>query len=167
MSTKYALRAGRRLGNIDIPELDTLATDLDAAEARLATAEADIDALQAFDTTLQAAWTPYTPTVTSSAGTLGAHTPTGRHKTIGKTTFIEINIVITSNGTGSGSITATLPNTTASNMVLVGREAQSTGTMLQGFGTAAGTTVTIVTYTNTYPGGAGFTLTLSGVYENT
>jgi hypothetical protein len=165
MSTKYATRAGRRLGTIDVPELDTLATDLDAAEARLATAEADIDALQAFDTTLQAAWTPYTPTIAAESGTFTSVAGTGKYKTVGKTTFIQIRIVITTNGTAATGVTATLPNTAANPSVLVGANTNVSGLIL--FGLVSGASMIIRTYANTYPGQTGEVLVLSGVYENT
>jgi hypothetical protein len=49
---------------------------------------------------------------------------------------------------------------------LSGREYGSGGKMLQGMIFPAGTAVTILNYDNTYPGGSGFSLAISGVYES-
>jgi hypothetical protein len=58
------------------------------------------------------AWSTYTPTITTGTGsitTLG--TVGGRYKQIGKTVFVKVKVGITTNGTGGGSVQATLPVT--------------------------------------------------------
>ncbi|MEH2570249.1 hypothetical protein [Bradyrhizobium sp. AZCC 2289] len=64
-----------------------------------------------------AAWTIYTPTITSQGGTITAATivATGRYKQIGKTVIAEMDITLTNIGTGApiGSLQATLPLTAA------------------------------------------------------
>lgn len=114
------------------------------------------------------AWTTYTPSVTVDSGaitTLGA--VSGRFKTIGKTTFVAISVTITTNGTAASALNATLPNTAgAGSYVLAGRATAVSGNMLQGRILAAGTIVKMLTYNNTYPGGSGETMIMSGVYEN-
>lgn len=60
------------------------------------------------------AWTPYTPTVTcSTSGTITtfASTPTGRSKIVGKTVFLQANVVITTVGTCLGNLNLTVPAT--------------------------------------------------------
>lgn len=68
------------------------------------------DHVHAFES---AAWTTYTPTITSQGGTLTGTTitPTGRYKQIGKTVIVEINIALTNVGSGTptGGVRATLP----------------------------------------------------------
>lgn len=63
------------------------------------------------------AWTSYSPTLSSSAGTLASTgttaTVTGRYKQIGKTVFLELWVVITTIGTASGAVICTLPFTAA------------------------------------------------------
>lgn len=55
------------------------------------------------------AWVTYTPTVACSSGTVTTDTAAGRYKTIGKTVFLQIGVIISSIGTCSGGFTATLP----------------------------------------------------------
>jgi hypothetical protein len=61
------------------------------------------------------AWTTYTPTITSQTGTITTSSATGRYKQIGKTVFVEVDITVTTAGTGAGSLLATLPLTAAAN----------------------------------------------------
>jgi hypothetical protein len=108
------------------------------------------------------AWASYTPTVAATSGTLGTHTASGKYKTVGKTTFIQIFIDITTNGTGAVGVTATLPNTAANISALSG-----VGQSVTLWGLVSGASVLVRTYTNTYPAASGETMVLSGVYENT
>jgi hypothetical protein len=111
------------------------------------------------------AWTSYTPTIGAESGTFTSVAATGKYKTVGKTTFIQIRIVITTNGTAATGVTATLPNTAANPSVLVGANTNVSGLIL--FGLVSGASMIIRTYANTYPGQTGEILVLSGVYENT
>lgn len=114
------------------------------------------------------AWTGYTPTLSCASGTLTTATASGRSKTLGKVTFIETQINITTNGTCAGIINVTLPNSAQSNAVLAGRESTTTGKMLQGFIDVSQSVsgFQLLNYDNTYPGGNGFALTVSGSYES-
>lgn len=113
-----------------------------------------------------AAWTVYTPVITASGGVITTKSATGRYKTMGKTVFVEMIITITTNGTGSGSIIATLPATaSAFPFILAGRENNVTGKMLQGLINAGSSTVSVFNYDNTYPAADGYSLIVSGMYE--
>lgn len=57
------------------------------------------------------AWTTYTPTITSQTGTITTSSAAGRYQQRGKTVVLQISIVITTVGTGAGSVIATLPLT--------------------------------------------------------
>lgn len=61
----------------------------------------------------QSSWTPYTPAVRSSAGSLASTSSTasatGRYKQIGKSILLQIEVTITTAGTATGSVFATLP----------------------------------------------------------
>lgn len=59
------------------------------------------------------AWSTYTPTVTAATGTPTTVSATGRYKQIGKTVIAQMQITITSVGTASGGLNATLPVTAA------------------------------------------------------
>ena len=77
-------------------------------------------------------------------------------------------ISITANGTAAGTVVATLPTSTANLMVgsiVCGRENSVTGNMLQGLMAANSNVVYIYNYANGYPGGSGYMLFVSGVYE--
>lgn len=113
-------------------------------------------------------WTAYTPTITAGSGTLTTVSATGRYLNMGKLTFVQVAITITTNGTAAGSVRATLPNTaTAVGWMLTGRENGLTAKLLQGFiGPGSPTLITIVNYDNTYPGASGASIIVSGCYEN-
>ena len=103
----------------------------------------DIDAI---------AWTPYTPTITASVGAITTVSATGRYQTLGKTMFIEVDILVTTNGTGSGSLLVPLPSGSAkARTVICGRENVTSGLMLQAFIDASGTAFAVFTYANGYP----------------
>lgn len=112
------------------------------------------------------AWAAYTPVVSASTGTITTSSATGRSKTIGKTTYIEMVLTITDNGTGAAAVIATLPNTSASEAILSGRGRAVSGASVHGAIGVAATAVVIFRYDNAYPGATGEVLVLSGVYEN-
>lgn len=78
---------------------------------------------------LSTAWATYTPTVTSSGGTITSYTATGRYKQIGKTVNLEITVTITNAGTGTAQLKATLPTNALSgtSYVGIGKESFNTG----------------------------------------
>jgi hypothetical protein len=119
------------------------------------------------------AWiTTFAPVVTSESGTLNAVTSRFRYKTIGKTVFFRLSILITDNGTGAANVTFTLPFTAAGQTTAPadttyfgGREDGVQGFQLQGK-IVAGTSVgKVYKYDNLYPGGTNYNLVISGVYE--
>lgn len=110
-------------------------------------------------------WTTYTPTVTSSGGTLGTHTGTGRYKIIGKTAFLQVKVVITANGTGAGNIQFTVPFTAKSDSYFGCRENASAAETGAGIIAAGASALTVLKYNGNYPGATGNTLVLSGFCE--
>ncbi len=113
-------------------------------------------------------WTAYTPTITTQTGTITAlGTVTGRYKTLGKTVFFQVSIAITTNGTGAGSVRATLPLTGAAfEFSISGVETALTGKGLAGWTLTSATYVIIIFSDGTYPGADGRRLVVSGVYES-
>lgn len=71
------------------------------------------------------AWTTYTPTITSSSGTLTTASAEGRYIRVGKLCTVAFKGTITTNGTGSGVILISLPFTA---------EMTITGTIALGIG---------------------------------
>jgi ECM component-binding autotransporter adhesin len=133
----------------------------------IATNTTNIGALQTKTTGYEAAWTAYTPTITASSGTFTTTSASGRYKQIGKTVFVSMTITITTVGTASGGVNASLPATAgAGNYILSGRGNALSGNMLQGRIASAGTIVTVNNYNNTSAIVAGEVLMLSGVYES-
>ena len=109
----------------------------------------------------------FAPTVVSAVGTittLGTVSAVVRY--LGDLVWVEYQILITDNGTGSDHITATLPvqAATVSRAVLVGRETVS-GQELQGLIPSNSLVVQIRMDDNNYPGATGSTLYLSGWYR--
>jgi len=115
------------------------------------------------------AWTEYTPTVTSGAGSLTSYTAKGRYTKIGKTVIALIDISITNNGTGSSNIQFTLPVTATAlygttDSIGSGRETATTGRMLQVYKIST-TLGAVIYYDNPYPAVTGGRLSLSITYE--
>ena len=110
------------------------------------------------------AWvTSFVPVVTAESGSLTAYTAASHYLVVGKICFITIDITITTNGTGGGSIHATLPFSSIAVWIFNGREQAAVGTQLQGL--ANGSTVAIYNYDNTYPAADGYRLFMSGFFE--
>ncbi len=108
-------------------------------------------------------WFSYTPSITSGVGALTTVSATGKFSVLGRNVNVAIGITITTNGTGAGYINAPLPITSSiSNFTFAGRENNVTGNMLQGI--ISGGNILIFTYANSYPGGTGYGLVISGVY---
>ncbi len=112
------------------------------------------------------AWTTYTPTITSTAGTFTTTSSSGRWKQIGKTVFISVAVTITTVGSATGFILATLPvnNNASTTAHLVGREAAVGGKTF--IGKIASNQAELIFYDNTATSTvAGGVFQFSGVYE--
>ena len=116
------------------------------------------------------AWTPFTPTITATSGTFTTTSAAGRYKTIGKTVFVEFEVTITTVGTASGIVVATLPMTAATTAsgygyVLAGQRANDDASLTAAVNSNA-TAANISLYTGATAIGAGNILIISGVYES-
>ncbi len=121
------------------------------------------------------AWTPYTPTTLQPAAGSGyTFTGTFSSKLIGKTRFWRAQIVVTTNGTGSGAIYCSLPSTpsgssTIQHIVNGSRtfvaattpDNKAVSAVLFGTNSIA----TVYLYDGTYPGVDGAIIVLGGEYE--
>lgn len=112
------------------------------------------------------AWTTYTPTVSVGSGSMTTKTATGRSKTLGKTTWIEILLLITTNGSAATSISLTLPNTAGNTKYALAAHNDTTGTACTALIESGGTTVTLFKYDGSYPGADSTNLVVGGVYES-
>jgi hypothetical protein len=103
--------------------------------------------------------------VSAGAGTFTSASATGRYREVGKTVFFNLTVTIATNGTAASSVVATLPVAAKSVCVFFGREDAVTGAVFQAKSAAASTSVNMFTFSNTYPGGSGYQLVISGSYE--
>jgi hypothetical protein len=112
------------------------------------------------------AWSTWSPTVTSQTGTITTvGTVVARYAQAGKNVYFSLSITITTNGTGAGAVLATMPLTAKADSIFVGREVNSTGKSLTGTLSAAGSSLQILNYDNTYPAASGYKIDMCGVYE--
>lgn len=156
------------------PKLDTATANIATNTANIATNTANIatnttniSTLQTKTSGYESAWTSYTPTISAASGTITTSSATGAYKANGKTVFINIAVTITTNGTGAGTVKATLPLASKNATNLMGRDIAITGNTLAGTALPTASTIDIIAYNNTYPGTNGAILVLSGVYETT
>lgn len=112
-------------------------------------------------------WISYTPTITAGVGTITTASATGRYQIIGKTCHYNIAVTITTNGTGSSSVIATLPFTSASfqQQCGAGRGAAVFFGMIMAFIPVNTNTVLMARSDGTYPGANGASWAISGTYE--
>lgn len=117
---------------------------------------------------LTGTWTSFSPSVTSSVGTITTSSASGSWIQIGKLVHFKATITITTNGTGAGVINLGLPATAGTNLgsVVVGRGNAVSLKMIQGIIAPAGTTTQLTNYDNTYPGVSGESIVVSGTYES-
>lgn len=113
-------------------------------------------------------WVSYTPVMTAQTGTLttiGACT--GSYRRNGNMIFIRVSCAITTNGTGAGYISITLPILSGASgqaSFMCGRENGTTGKMLLGYTSNSATELRVSLYDATYPGADGAVLQLYGSY---
>lgn len=98
----------------------------------------------------------WVPTVAASSGSITSYTSVGAYTKVGRKVSASVLINITTNGTGAGSLTFTLPFTAAAfQWVGAGRENALTGNMLQVIVLSGATSAVVLTYNGAYPGGTG------------
>jgi hypothetical protein len=111
----------------------------------------------------------YTPSVTSGAGSITSFTASGSYTKIGRVVYVRVAVIITNNGTGSGSLVVSLPFTAAPDpanpSIGTGRENAVTGKQLQWIISPLSSTGVVFIFDNTYPGGTNHSLLLSATYH--
>lgn len=133
----YAARVALRSAVNPVPT-DQIA---DGAITTAKIADGAVTAIKLADTYATAAnfpagaWTTWSPTITSSAGTLTSTTVNlARYTKMGKTVHAYVSITVVTAGTGSGYLNFTLPVTAHSGLALgvSGREINNTGVSVTG-----------------------------------
>lgn len=96
------------------------------------------------------AWTTYSPTVSSSGGTITSYTVnSAKWKQYGKLVLVSFDVTITNQGTGTGDLRITLPvNATNTGGIVVAREVAAVGVASAGQIFSA-TNLSFSTYNNT------------------
>jgi len=104
----------------------------------------------------------YTPTVSSSGGTIGSYTCAGYYTKVGRMVHAGFQVVITSVGTATGIVAIGLPfavsSSTSYGSCAVGREIQTTGYTFTGYVTTGVTSMPIITYNNGSTIGPNYTM---------
>ena len=113
------------------------------------------------------AWTSFTPTITASTGAFTTVSATGKYYIFGKTCTLNMIVDITTAGTATGVMYATLPFTSAARVQIggYGMEVNATGSMLKGYIPGSSTQLQVTTYANATTIGSGFSNILTVVYE--
>jgi hypothetical protein len=114
-------------------------------------------------------WASWTPTISSTVGTLGTiGAVTAKYRLEGKTLYFIISVTITANGTGAGAINIGVPpifGGVNGNQVCSGRENGLTGKALVGWILTGPQGIYVTNYDTSYPGGNGAVIALQGFYE--
>jgi hypothetical protein len=108
----------------------------------------------------------WTPVVYSSIGAITSYTASGLYTRIGRIVTVALNILITNNGTGAGSVnTNNLPFTSAANRFFGGgQETDVVGSILNIQSIASTSVAVIAGVGGVYPGGTNYRLQLSLTY---
>ncbi len=111
------------------------------------------------------AWTAFTPTITSGAGTFTTVAGSGAWQQLGKILHLRLLISITTNGTAATNIQFSLPNSLTANgaQALTGTTSGSIG--LTAWVQTGSGVVVITKYDSTYPGADGVFPIINGVVE--
>jgi len=113
-----------------------------------------------------AAWSTYTPTITTGSGTITTlGTITGRYKQLGKVVVLQLVIPITTNGTGAGDVRATAPVAIQQRNYGTGKDIGVSSKQLNVIANPATALIQITNYDNTYPGANGAQLEVTVIYE--
>jgi len=133
-----------------------------------ATLPGQIATLQGQTAGYEAAWSTYTPTINSTGGTFTTVSATGRYLQIGKLIHLNIEVTITTVGTATGQVQATLPFNPKNSQgayILAGRERVVTGKMLYGSIASSTNKCSMTFYDNTSAIAATAVLVCTGIYE--
>lgn len=115
------------------------------------------------------AWTTsFVPAITAASGTITTSSATSQYRREGAKIVFSMNIVITTNGTGAGTLRATLPFASASSSidnVFVGRDRGVGGKSITATLISGGNTLDIKNYDNSYPAADGSIIIITGTYR--
>lgn len=142
-------------------------TDLDSLSTTVSGNTSSITTIQAQQTAEQAAWAQTTPAVTAGSGSLTSASAILRVLSNGKTVFFNLQVTITTNGTGATNLQVPFPSAAKTDSAFFGKRTDAAGVMVVGKMAAAASTMifTNADATNTYPGANGTVFVFNGTYE--
>lgn len=109
---------------------------------------------------------PYTPIASSSSGAITSYSVNNAYyKQEGKIVRLHVDITISNNGTGAGSVNISIPFTSALYSTFSGQEIAISSKGLIGVAIAGSTQMTVRFADATYPGATGARLVIDGSYE--
>lgn len=114
------------------------------------------------------AWTAYTPTIVANSGTLGSYTVNvARYRQIGKTVWLDVAFTINTLGTAGSYIKVSVPVAAlaGSSFVLAGAGGGKSLQVYLGAISGDASNLALFFYDGTFPGVAGSTFAVTGVYE--
>ena len=117
------------------------------------------------DLVTNGAWTPYTPTLTVTSGSLTSASATGAFLRTGRLVQFQAQVTITTNGTAAGELRVSLPATVIRNMAGQGWENNTSLGSVQVRIVGGVSYAAIYTLANAYPGANGRLFIISGSFE--
>ena len=111
-------------------------------------------------------WLSWSPSITSSGGTITSVTVNAaQYFQLGKLVIAIVDLTLTNNGTGSGHLVSTLPQTALMSPVAEASGFNVTDSFVCGGKILSATTSAIYKYDGTYPGATGKQITFTIVYQ--
>ena len=110
-------------------------------------------------------WKAYSPSVTSTAGNLGEYEVSAIYKIEKNVVYVSITLKIIDNNTASDGIVVILPIIPEMNATLTGDERGISGLLIKGTIIGGNYECLIRNYDNSYVGGSGSVMVLSGSYH--
>lgn len=111
------------------------------------------------------AWAPYTVSVSAGSGTFTTVTAVGRYKKRGRQVFINLRITITTVGTASGTVNASLPVVAGPIVQCLSGKETANNVSVHGEIAAGGSTLLILKYDGTTVAASSRVVVVTGVYE--
>jgi hypothetical protein len=112
-----------------------------------------------------AAWTSFTPVVTSASGSITAYTASGAYTRIGKLCVMRFKVTVTTAGTAGGSMYLTMPFNGLSGVTGMGVARETAVIGFMSSVTVESTRLEVNKYDNTTPFGSGFVTNGTVSYE--
>jgi hypothetical protein len=112
-----------------------------------------------------AAWTSFTPVVTSAGGSITTYTASGAYVRIGKLCVMRFKVTLTNAGTASGTMYLTIPFNGPTGVTQMGVARETAAVGFTASVTAEATRFEVNKYDNTTPFGSGYVINGTVSYE--